>query len=137
MVIKLFNTNGTAPNSSLVHEQGVSLYSRTARGTANKITAERRSAPRQNQLYGGSYSEWKCMYFCLFTDLFTYVFTLFTYLCIYLIIYLFIYLLMYLRIYLLTCLFASLSINLLKTERKQLYLKTQSVPRCKHFSSQL
>jgi hypothetical protein len=27
--------------------------------------------------------------------------------------------------------------NLLKTERRQLYLKAQSVPRCKHFSSRL
>jgi len=27
--------------------------------------------------------------------------------------------------------------NLLKTKRRLLYLKTQSVPRCKHFSSQL
>jgi hypothetical protein len=28
-------------------------------------------------------------------------------------------------------------INLLKTKRRTLYLKTQSVPRCKHFSSRL
>jgi hypothetical protein len=28
-------------------------------------------------------------------------------------------------------------INLLKTERRPLYLKVQSVPRCKHFSSRL
>ena len=28
-------------------------------------------------------------------------------------------------------------INPLKTKRRLLYLKTQSVPRCKHFSSQL
>jgi len=28
-------------------------------------------------------------------------------------------------------------INLLKTKRRPLYLKTQSVPRCKHFSSRL
>jgi hypothetical protein len=28
-------------------------------------------------------------------------------------------------------------INLLKTERRPLYLKAQSVPRCKHFSSRL
>jgi len=28
-------------------------------------------------------------------------------------------------------------INLLKTKRRPLYLKTQSVPRCKHFSSWL
>jgi hypothetical protein len=28
-------------------------------------------------------------------------------------------------------------INLLKTERRPLHLKTQSVPRCKHFSSRL
>ena len=27
--------------------------------------------------------------------------------------------------------------NLLKTKRRPLYLKIQSVPRCKHFSSQL
>jgi len=27
------------------------------------------------------------------------------------------------------------NINLLKTKRRLLYLKTQSVPRCKHFSS--
>jgi len=27
--------------------------------------------------------------------------------------------------------------NPLKTKRRQLYLKTQSVPRCKHFSSRL
>jgi hypothetical protein len=27
--------------------------------------------------------------------------------------------------------------NLLKTKRRPLYLKTQSVPRCKHFSSRL
>jgi len=30
-----------------------------------------------------------------------------------------------------------LDINLLKTKRRLLYLKTQSVPRCKHFSSLL
>jgi hypothetical protein len=29
------------------------------------------------------------------------------------------------------------NINLLKTERRPLHLKTQSVPRCKHFSSRL
>jgi hypothetical protein len=29
------------------------------------------------------------------------------------------------------------SFNPLKTKRRLLYLKTQSVPRCKHFSSQL
>jgi hypothetical protein len=29
------------------------------------------------------------------------------------------------------------SFNLLKTERRPLYLKAQSVPRCKHFSSRL
>jgi hypothetical protein len=28
-------------------------------------------------------------------------------------------------------------VNLLKTKRRPLYLKTQSVPRCKHFSSRL
>ena len=28
-------------------------------------------------------------------------------------------------------------LNLLKTKRRLLYLKTQSVPRCKHFSSRL
>jgi len=28
-------------------------------------------------------------------------------------------------------------INLLKKQRRLLYLKTQSVPRCKHFSSRL
>jgi hypothetical protein len=27
--------------------------------------------------------------------------------------------------------------NLLKTERRPLYLKAQSIPRCKHFSSRL
>ena len=31
----------------------------------------------------------------------------------------------------------NLSINPLKTKRRPLYLKTQSVPRCKHFSSRL
>jgi hypothetical protein len=31
----------------------------------------------------------------------------------------------------------TVSINLLKTKRRPLYLKTQSVPRCKHFSSRL
>jgi len=30
-----------------------------------------------------------------------------------------------------------LHINHLKTKRRLLYLKTQSVPRCKHFSSKL
>jgi hypothetical protein len=30
-----------------------------------------------------------------------------------------------------------ININLLKTERRPLHLKTQSVPRCKHFSSRL
>jgi hypothetical protein len=30
-----------------------------------------------------------------------------------------------------------IDINPLKTKRWQLYLKTQSVPRCKHFSSRL
>jgi len=30
-----------------------------------------------------------------------------------------------------------LFINLLKTKRRPLYLKTQSIPRCKHFSSRL
>jgi len=30
-----------------------------------------------------------------------------------------------------------LNVNLLKTKRRLLYLKTQSVPRCKHFSSRL
>jgi len=29
------------------------------------------------------------------------------------------------------------TVNLLKTKRRLLYLKTQSVPRCKHFSSRL
>jgi len=29
------------------------------------------------------------------------------------------------------------TINPLNTKRRQLYLKTQSVPRCKHFSSRL
>jgi len=29
------------------------------------------------------------------------------------------------------------SVKLLKTKRRLLYLKTQSVPRCKHFSSRL
>jgi hypothetical protein len=32
---------------------------------------------------------------------------------------------------------ALLALNLLKTERRPLYLKAQSVPRCKHFSSRL
>ena len=31
----------------------------------------------------------------------------------------------------------SMCINLLETKRRLLYLKTQSVPRCKHFSSRL
>jgi len=30
-----------------------------------------------------------------------------------------------------------IGINLLKTKRRLLYLKTQYVPRCKHFSSRL
>jgi len=30
-----------------------------------------------------------------------------------------------------------IDINPLKTKRRPLYLKTQSVPRCKHFSSRL
>jgi hypothetical protein len=34
-------------------------------------------------------------------------------------------------------LFLSLSVNPLKTKRRPLYLKIQSVPRCKHFSSRL
>jgi len=29
------------------------------------------------------------------------------------------------------------SVNLLKTKHRMLYLKTQIVPRCKHFSSRL
>jgi len=32
---------------------------------------------------------------------------------------------------------AGYSINPLQTKRRPLYLKPQSVPRCKHFSSQL
>jgi len=33
--------------------------------------------------------------------------------------------------------FGYLFLNLLKTKPRRLYLKTQSVPRCKHFSSRL
>jgi len=35
------------------------------------------------------------------------------------------------------CMFQLPSIDLLKTKRRQLYLKIQSVPRCKHFTSRL
>ena len=35
------------------------------------------------------------------------------------------------------CLFTVRYINPLKTKRRPLYLKTQSVPRCKQFSSRL
>jgi hypothetical protein len=31
----------------------------------------------------------------------------------------------------------TIQVNPLKTKRRPLYLKTQSVPRCKHFSSRL
>jgi len=37
----------------------------------------------------------------------------------------------------LTFIFAESVLNPLKTKRRPLYLKTQSVPRCKHFSSRL
>jgi hypothetical protein len=35
------------------------------------------------------------------------------------------------------CQVGSTEVNLLKTKRRPLYLKTESVPRCKHFSSRL
>ena len=47
------------------------------------------------------------------------------------------YIFVLLRQHVRVCYITEITLNLLRTKRRTLYLKTQSVPRCKHFSSRL